>query len=159
MCYESINNLKRNKGIMFKKRYLITALSILLLIACSDTLWDELPSPISTFITTYYPNSGISNYKEENNTYYVKIKNGASLVFDSNYDWTQINGNGVPIPKIFIFNEMPKIYQYLEARELTSDLMEAKNEPRNIILTFTDFRLEYIKETGDIRTYTEKPDA
>ena len=54
---------------------------------------------------------------------------------------------------------MPKIYQYLEARELTSDLMEAKNEPRNIILTFTDFRLEYIKETGDIRTYTEKPDA
>lgn len=159
MRYEVINNQKQDKGTMFKTKYLTTAISILMLIACGDTLWDELPSPISTFITTYYPNSGISDYEEENATYYVKIKNGASLVFDSNYDWIQINGNGVPIPPIFIFNEMPKIYQYLEARELTSDLMEAKNEPRTILLTFTDFRLEYIKETGDIRTYTEKPDA
>lgn len=134
-------------------------MSILVLIACGDTLWDELPSPISTFITTYYPNSGISNYKEKDDNYYVTIKNGASLVFDNNFNWIQINGNGVPIPQIFIFNEMQKIYQYLEARELTSDLMEAKNEPRTILLTFTDFRLEYIKETGDIRTYTGKPDA
>lgn len=142
---------------MFKKRYLLAILSVMMFIACSDTLWDELPSPISTFITTYYPNSGISDYQEKDGNYYVKIKNGASMTFDSEYDWTEINGNGVPIPPIFIFNEMPKIYQYLGARELTSDLMEAKNEPRAIILTFTDFRLEYIKETGDIRTYMEKP--
>lgn len=144
---------------MFRKRYLTALLSVLIFIACSDTLWDELPSQISTFITTYYPNSGISKYSDDNGTYHVTIKNGASMSFDSSYEWTSINGNGVPIPKIFIFNEMPKVYQYLEARELTSDLMEALNEPRAIILTFTDFRLEYIKESGDIRTYVQKPES
>lgn len=138
---------------MFSKKYILAVISIVMFIACSDTLWDELPSEISTFITTYYPNSGISNYSEKDGGYYVTIKNGASMVFDSNYDWILVNGNGVPIPVIFIFNEMPKIYQYLEAREMTSDLMEADNQPRNIILTFTDFRLEYIKETGEIKSF------
>lgn len=144
---------------MFKKRYLTAILCVLMFFACSDSLWNELPSPISTFITTYYPNSSISSYDEKTDEYYVTIKNGASLVFNSNYDWIEINGNGVPIPQIFIFNEMPKIFQYLEARELTSDLMEAVNEPRTIILTFTDFRLEYIKETGEIKTYIEKQES
>ena len=86
----------------------------------------------------------------------MTIKNGATLVFDANYQWTSINGNGVPIPSILIFNEMPRIYQYLEARELTSDLMIAENNPRTIILTFSDFILEYNKETSDIKMITQK---
>ena len=83
---------------MFKKRYLLAILSVMMFIACSDTLWDELPSPISTFITTYYPNSGISDYQEKDGNYYVKIKNGASMTRRTHSTDIHIQRNAKDIP-------------------------------------------------------------
>lgn len=139
---------------MLRHRSLYAIVVLLILMACSSTVWDDVPTSIKEFISSYWPGASVSDYDERNGNYYVTIKNGATLVFDANYQWTSINGNGVPIPSILIFNEMPRIYQYLEARELTSDLMIAENNPRTIILTFSDFILEYNKETSDIKMIT-----
>lgn len=146
----------KNPLIMLRHRPIIAILGLFILMACSSTVWDDVPTPIKEFISSYWPGASVSTYDERNGNYYVTIKNGASLVFDSNYQWTSINGNGVPVPSILIFNEMPRVYQYLEARELTSDLMSAENNPRTIILTFTDFILEYNKETSEIKMITQK---
>ena len=70
---------------MLYKKELTYIIGLFLLIACSSSLWDDLPEPISTFISTYYPMSGISEYNEHDGIYYVKIKNGATLKFDSTY--------------------------------------------------------------------------
>ena len=128
--------------------------ALMMLIACHNSLWDELPSAITSFISQYYPGSTVSRYEQRNDNYYVTVKDGPSITFDSDYHWTKIDGNGEALPPIFIFNEMPKVYEYLEAREEQSDLYKAENLPRVILLTIADFRLEYIKETGEIRTYT-----
>lgn len=136
---------------MLKIKEISTLTILLLLIACSNSLWDELPSPISTFISTYYPMSGISKYDESNDNYYVTIKNGATMVFNSNYEWVNINGNGTTLPEIFVTDKLPeKLVKYLTELEMTNEVYAAENEPREIILSMLNFKIKYIKETGEI---------
>lgn len=141
---------------MLRHKPIIAIIGLLLLMACSSSLWDEVPQPITKFIAEYWPGATVSSYNERSDNYYVTVKNGASIVFDANYQWTKINGNGVEIPSILIFNEMPKVYQYLEAREQTTGLMAAENRPRVVILTFNDFILQYNKDTSDIKMISDK---
>ena len=95
--------------------------------------------------------SGISKYDETNDKYYVTIKNGASLIFDSNYEWTSINGNGTTLPEIFVTDKLPeKLVRYLTELELTKEVYAAENEPRIIILSMLNYKIKYIKETGEI---------
>jgi hypothetical protein len=121
---------------------------------CGTAMWDEVPGRIQEFIAQYWPGSTVSAYDVVDGEYHVTIKDGASLVFDSKYNWLLINGNGVAIPSILIYDEMPHIYTYLLARELTHDLMIAENLPRVIILTFTDIIIEYTKSTSSFRMIT-----
>lgn len=136
---------------MLYKKELISIVGLFMLIACSSSLWDDLPEPIATFISTYYPMSGISEYNEHNGVYYVTIKNGATMTFDSNYTWLEINGNGVVLPQLFIQDALePKLVQYLMELELTDEVYAAKNDPREVILDMLDYKIRYIKESGDI---------
>lgn len=136
---------------MLYKKELLGIITLLLFMSCSNSLWDELPDPISTFISTYYPMSGISEYNEHDGNYYVTIKNGASMIFDSNYTWIEVNGNGVTLPQIFIQDALePKLVQYLLELELTGDVYLARNDPREVILDMLDYKIRYIKETGEI---------
>lgn len=136
---------------MLYKKELTAFLGLLLLMACSSSLWDDLPQPIANFISTYYPMSGISEYNEHNGDYYVTIKNGASLVFDSNYNWLEVNGNGVVLPELFVQDALePKLLQYLMELELTDDVYAATNDPREVILDMLNYKIRYIKETGEI---------
>ncbi len=83
---------------MLRHRSLYAIVVLLILMACSSTVWDDVPTSIKEFISSYWPGASVSDYDERNGNYYVTIKNGATLVFDANYQWTSINGNGVPIP-------------------------------------------------------------
>jgi hypothetical protein len=121
---------------------------------CGTAMWDEVPGRIQEFIAQYWPGSTVSAFDVIDGEHHVTIKDGASLVFDSEYNWLLINGNGVAIPSILIYDEMPHIYTYLLARELTHDLMIAENLPRVIILTFTDIIIEYTKSTSSFRMIT-----
>lgn len=38
---------------MLYKKELISIVGLFMLIACSSSLWDDLPEPIATFISTY----------------------------------------------------------------------------------------------------------
>ncbi|MBD5266913.1 MAG: hypothetical protein HDS29_00255 [Bacteroides sp.] len=136
---------------MLRIKELATVTILLLLIACSNSLWDELPSSISTFISTYYPMSGISKYEEANGNYYVTVKNGASLVFDSNYEWKSINGNGTTLPEIFVTDKLPeKLVRYLTELEETNAVYAAENQPRVIILSMLNYKITYTKETEEV---------
>jgi hypothetical protein len=79
------------------------------------------------------------------------VKNGATITFNSSYQWLSINGNGQPLPNTFIENELePKIIQYLMALELTDQVYAAQNDPREVILSLLNYKIRYVKETGDI---------
>lgn len=60
---------------MVHRKYLFTIVGLLILLSCSSSLWDELPGPISEFLSTYYPSSTISSYSEHNGEYYVTVYN------------------------------------------------------------------------------------
>ncbi|WP_289856891.1 hypothetical protein [uncultured Muribaculum sp.] len=131
----------------------VLVVAMVLFMACSHSLWDDLPQPISMFITTYYPNSSISSFDETDNGYKVVVKSGPTMYFDSDYKWTEVNGNGVPLPSIFIYNELPRIYDFLLERDEAAGVFKVENNPRSVILTLADRAWEYIKENGQMRPY------
>lgn len=126
-------------------------IAILTLMACSHSVWDNLPSPIARFISTYYPGTSVSSFNDSGDNYYVTIKDGPTMVFDQECNWTLINGNGVTIPSLFFYNELPEIYNYLEPRDETNDVLVVEDYPRSIVLTFSDHTIEYVKETGEFK--------
>ena len=135
----------------FNRKGIFGILAVLMLMACSHTIWDDLPSPIAQFISQYYPGSTISSFNHSGDNYYVTVKDGPTMVFNDDCRWTLINGNGVAIPSIFFYNELPDIYEYLEPREEAGQVLIVENYPRSVMLTFSDHRIEYIKETGEFR--------
>ena len=69
---------------------------IIMMAACNNDAWDELPRPIASFISEYFPFGEVESYRTGDNGSVVQIKNGATLMFDTSYEWTDINGNVVP---------------------------------------------------------------
>ncbi len=88
-------------------RLVTTSLLIVVMGACGNNAWEELPSSIVAFVTQYFPYGEIQSYTESSEGSVVKVKNGATLAFDKNYAWTDVNGNGVPLPGDFLFDQLP----------------------------------------------------
>ncbi len=47
--------------------FLPIVVGIIVLGACSSNVWDEVPSPITSFVEQYYPGSGLSSYNQTDN--------------------------------------------------------------------------------------------
>lgn len=106
----------------------ITALLIAMtfMSGCSDQYndaWDALPETIAEFVSRYYPEAAVKKYVEDDGQYYVSIKNGAEIIFNSDYQWTSLNGRGGTLPQIFLFDELPPtLYSYLQETEEVDDV-------------------------------------
>ena len=124
---------------------------IIMMAACNNDAWDELPRPIASFISEYFPFGEVESYRTGDNGSVVQIKNGATLMFDTSYEWTDINGNGVPLPQNFLYDKLPDIlYRYVESIEMTGSVYRVINESYRIILDFHDSQIEYDKRTRTI---------
>ena len=62
-------------------------ITILMMGACGNNAWDDLPSPIVKLVSEYFPFGEVSSYVENDNGSVVKIRNGAELTFDKEYMW------------------------------------------------------------------------
>ena len=124
---------------------------IIMMAACNNDAWDELPRPIASFISEYFPFGEVESYRTGDNGSVVQIKNGATLMFDTSYERTDINGNGVPLPQNFLYDKLPDIlYRYVESIEMTGSVYRVINESYRIILDFHDSQIEYDKRTRTI---------
>lgn len=131
------------KGI---EKYILVALlvGLMALGACSSNVWDDLPSPIAKFIEQYYPGSTVENYHELDEGYYVKIKNGATLKFDSELAWTSVDGNGVTLPQVMVYDQLPPaLYTYLQGNEEQSGVYSMTRDARFYKLTMSDTVITY----------------
>lgn len=134
---------------------LILLLSLVMfgLTSCSDSKWGDLPSSISSFITEYFPNSSIESYSENNDEYYVKIKDGPSMIFDSSYSWTTIDGEGATLPQVLLFDELPPaLYEYLESTENLTSVYRLDRNSRQYDVGLFDTALTYTIATGEIHS-------
>ena len=67
---------------------------------------NELPKSAQKFISDYFSKSNIEYVKKDKETfstdYKVKFTNGTELEFDSEGNWTEVDGNKTVIPTAFI---------------------------------------------------------
>lgn len=107
-------------------------LSIVMMSACSDQYndaWDSMPQGIAEFVSRYYPQAAVNKYLEEDGQYYVNIKNGAEIIFNSDYQWTSVNGRGGTLPQIFLFDELPPtLYSYLQETQEVDDIYRVSRD-------------------------------
>lgn len=137
------------------KRNTITSFALFVVIlmmgACGNNAWDELPRSISSFVSEYFPFGEVQSYTEVKNGSIVKIKNGATLTFDQNYEWTDVNGNGTVLPQNFLFDKLPDtLYDYIESMESVNDVYRVSRSANIITVEFPDSTITYDSDTGTI---------
>lgn len=152
----SLLNVDANKKLSVKALTyaLLTIIAIITsLTGCNDSKWGDLPSSIANFVTEYFPSSSVESYSENNGQYYVKIKNGPSMIFDSSYAWSSIDGEGATLPQVLLFDELPPtLYQYLEETESLNSVYRLDRDARQYEVGLFDSALTYTIATGEIHS-------
>ena len=87
--------------------------------ACSDDEpGTDLPQSITNFVERYYPFLKYSAEAVASGGYIVEIENSATLTFNSDEAWTDINGNGEVLGEMLLYDQLPeRLYDYLEETE------------------------------------------
>ena len=125
---------------------------IVVLGACSSDAAEELPSAVSQFTTQYFPGLGVKSYNElSDGGCVVQLSGGPTLRFNSDYKWIDIDGNGVRLPQVLMYDQLPtELYEYLQATEQQSDVFVLKRDKYYYKLTVTDTVLTYDTATGKV---------
>lgn len=137
-----------------KKLIFAVMVTCLSLVACqSSDQYKELPSPIATFVSNYWPNPAISSYTHPSkDVYEVIIKNGATIEFDGDYAWTSVDGNGMPLPEILLYDQLPAaLYQYLSSGSMLDEVFSITRTPRVYTLQLLNSSVEYDIATQAIK--------
>ncbi len=120
--------------------------------ACSHAdIWSELPQDISSFITHYFPNSELQSYTHNAGSYHVRIDGGAGLTFGATYQWTDIDGYGMPLPQVLLFDQLPpKIFDYLQGTDQLNAVFAMRRDASSYTLTLLNNDLIYNIATGEL---------
>lgn len=113
--------------------------------ACSnDNLIDQVPQPITKFIAQYFPGYGVGQYEHTSDGYHIRLKNGPGMNFDSNYAWENVDGYGMPVPQVFLFDQTPpKLYSYLQGIEALNQVFSIARTSTTYSVTLLDSSLSY----------------
>lgn len=133
----------------FKSLFKSISASIIVMLGmlsgCKDNdLWGELPSEISQFITQYFPGSDIESFSQSATTYHVRISDGPGLTFDRSCQWETINGYGMPLPQVLLFDQLPPaLYTYLEETTNVGSVFSIERDKSSYTIVLLDDTLHY----------------
>ena len=115
--------------------------------------FDKMPQSVMKFVTQYWPNPAVTLCQQnDDGTWLIEIKNGPTLTFNSSEQWQTVNGNGVPVPQVLLFDRLPsKLYDYLENGEYLDEVFEIVKSPREIMLQLHRSKVYYTIENENIR--------
>lgn len=136
---------------------LMVLLTLLAIGSCGDDAWSELPGSVFEFVERYYPSTDVESYHQDKNTgvQTVKIKNGATLTFNSENNWININGNGVTLPGMLLYDQLPgPLYSYLKEIEEVGGVFAAKRTSEEYILNLLDSEVTYNFQRGISREFS-----
>ncbi len=137
---------------MKRLTWILTAALALAATACSDSsnnVWDDLPEGISEFIAMYFPEQGVSKYVESDGEYYVTLKDGPEIIFNSERQWIAMDGRGATLPTMFIFDQMPSpLYAYLQNAEAVDKVYKATRDASGYVLTLANETVTYSYADG-----------
>lgn len=139
---------------------LVSLLTVLILGSCSgDDAASELTSSISTFLSHYFPLEGVETYTEHpDGTYTVVLKDGPELQFNTEQNWTSVNGRGSTLPENLIENECPDpLVRYISEMEFMEQVYLLSRNDVMYHVEFLDTYVNYTVADGKI-TYPETHD-
>lgn len=138
-----------------KKTFLLyIALIALTVTGChNDSEYDLLPPGAADFISQYWPDPYIESVTTPSKgETQVVVKNGPTIMFGSNNEWVEIDGNGMPLPQVLLFDQLPSpLYGYLESGEYLGQVFEIDRDPRKYEVEILNGDITYDITTGQIR--------
>lgn len=125
--------------------------TVMLMAACQETVWNDIPTRITEFISEYFNQGKVESYVESDNGYVVTIKGGAQLSFDEDMAWTDVNGRGEILPQQFLFDCLPSpLYDHLEAIEATQGVYRVRRTFQEYSVVLLDNTITYNPRQGRI---------
>lgn len=120
---------------------------------CSDdSAWDEMPVPISRFVSRYFPGLGVSSFVDTGNTYNVQIRNEAFVSFDRAFLWITVDGKGAVLPEMFLFDQLPPVlYDHLQELSELDRIYSVSRSKSVYTVSLSDSVLIYDSRTGVMR--------
>lgn len=127
-------------------------LALCALPSCSHSdLWDELPAKITSFINQYYPNSELQSVSDSGGKYHVRINNGPGMTFDQDQEWLAVDGYGMPLPQVLLFDQLPPIvYNYLQETGQLNSVFSISRDHGHYTIALLDSNLYYDVDTGQL---------
>ncbi len=126
----------------------------------SNDLWNEVPQDIASFIDRYFPSSKLDSYVHSGTNYHVRIDDGPGLTFDASYSWIAIDGYGMPMPQVLLFDQLPpKLYEYLQGTQQLNSVFSMERDSEYYTLTLLDSSLRYTIETGEMTSHVPSASA
>lgn len=125
---------------------LIVALFMFGATSCASDAIDDTPSSVSGFITQYFPNVRVKSWTPiADGGHKAVLENSATIVFDKENKWIDIDGEGVTLPEVLIYDQLPpSLYSFLQAIEqqrgvyaVTRDNFYYKLRMLDTVLTYT----------------------
>ena len=118
--------------------------TIFAIASCENDVWEDLPSPVANFFTTYFPGQEVNSYTTRNNESIATVKGGVTVTFNSHNSWITVNGNGSPLPEILIYDQLPeKLYTYLEQTENTANVYKISRNSTVYTVELLDSSITY----------------
>lgn len=120
--------------------------------ACHNTeLWSDLPKAVNDFITQYFPNSELQSVSNSGGVCHVRIEDGPGLTFNEKGEWESIDGYGMPLPQVLLFDQLPpKLYGYLQETQQLDSVFSMQRDGVKYTLTLLDSDLYYNSDTGEL---------
>ena len=132
--------------------FILLAIVCLSLFRCSsDEVANQVPTEISQFVAEYFPSYSYENYVKTKDSYFVKLKSGPGLTFNSKVKWIEINGYGQPLTQFFLFDQVPPaVYEYLQESENIENVYAVSRDSTNYFVSLFDSVLTYVIATTKI---------
>lgn len=113
--------------------------------------YNALPGKIADFVSRYFPGQRVASYTHSGVNYHVRIDNGPGLTFGENYGWTAIDGYGMPLPQVMLFDQLPpRLYAYLQDSQQLDSVFGMERDSKRYVLTLLDSTLTYDISTGEL---------
>lgn len=124
---------------------------------CSHVeLWNELSPGAAGFITEYYPSSELVSVTKSGGTIHVRIDNGPGLTFTDDGEWISVDGYGLPLPQVMLFDQLPpRMYAYLQETEQLNDVFRMSRDKEIYTVSLLKSDLTYNTDTGQLEGIPE----
>lgn len=131
----------------------VALMALTALASCHETEGDaDLPKEATDFISKYFPLSYVSSKEElPSGSFEVKMTRGATLIFDSEGSWTDLQGNGDVLPPMIAFDYFPSpLYDYIESKEQVDAIYSVSRTELIYDVLLFDTRLTYDIQTAKV---------